>query len=82
MSEICSHNQLSMTKYQLRTYFCKIETDKRPKYVISIFHMKLRYSQFAHIIPDFTMHDGDFHRIPTSQVVVTHAGHCEMCLHS
>ena len=41
MSEKCSHNQLSMTNYQHRTHFCKIDTEKRPKYVISIFHTKL-----------------------------------------
>ena len=41
MSEKCSFYQLSMTNYQGRTHFCKIDTEKRPKYVISIFHKKL-----------------------------------------
>ena len=51
MSENCSHNQLFMTKYPCRTDFCKIEAEKRPKYVISIFHRKLTVFHFKKIIP-------------------------------
>ena len=82
MSEKCSHNQLFMTKYECRTHFCMIETEKSQnmQYKVCIGCCDIVNLSIYSLISLWPGFSGISSNI--SKVVVTPAGHFGMCLDS